>query len=110
VLFDDGDSEKACYRRKLRCAGEKQSRLCLVGDEVDAKCSALEDQIVPGVVVSAKGADTYDVKFKLSHIRNSCSKLRNLEPECKLDGDSFTETMARNFMFARYQIPPSAAK
>jgi len=111
VEFDDGDSESGCYRRKLRCAGEKQSRLCSVGDKVDAKCSALDDQVVPGVVVTKlAAADTYEIEFKLSHIRAACSKLQDMEPQGEESPDAFRKSMTRNFIFAQYQIPPAVTK
>ena len=65
VRYDDGDTEEALRRLKIRVVGDKQRRVLEAGEEVDAVCEACEGRVYGGVVVGEAGRDVYRVEFDL---------------------------------------------
>ena len=67
LRYADGDVEEGVRRLKIRCKGERQSRVLKTGEEVEAACGAIGDKVVGGVVRRAgERTDEYVVSFDLS--------------------------------------------
>jgi hypothetical protein len=88
VNFDDGDVEMKCHRLKIRAPGEKQSKVLVLSQKVDARCVGSDGDVFPGMVIGidADEVDVYEIKF--------------------FDESKSPEKMHRKYMFALHQRPP----
>jgi len=57
VQYVDGDREEDVARRKLRLPGQCMEPALQVGDQVDARCEAAGNKVVPGRIVAVDSLD-----------------------------------------------------